>query len=88
MDMRPGGSVIRQELFSMCVLRGLGFGVSVPLGQRTQWVLPSRGTETAVWSGLCRIVLDLRGYLTTWCDRPKFAHPGNEDRKRIVRQVL
>ena len=29
-----------------------GLGVSVPLGVRTQWVLPSRVTETAVWSGL------------------------------------
>ena len=31
----------------------LGLGVSVPLGQRRQWVLPSRVTGTAVWSGLC-----------------------------------
>ena len=39
-------------------------GVSVPLGERTQWVLPSRVTETAVWSGVVDYIVILQDLTT------------------------
>ena len=66
----------------MFVVRVLGFGVSVPLGGTGQWVLPSRVTETAVWSGVdLYMYCHIRADLTTWCDRRELARSpvGNED---------
>ena len=93
MDVRPGGSVVRQGLYlSYCTVSRV---LRVSAGRVVVGSSCDRGAVgAAVPCDRDRRVerLDLYPYigeyLTTWCNRRELAHPDNEDRPGIVREVL
>ena len=91
MDIRPGGSVIRQRLLVLCVMWVMvgARGLSVPPETEAVggWVLPPR-VEWGRRVERLGLLNTVSGYLTTWCNRPELAHPDNENRPGVVRQVL
>ena len=90
MDIRPGGSVIRQRLLVLCVMWVMvgARGLSVQSGRPRQWVLPPR-VEWGRRVERLGLLITVSDYLTTWwCNRPELAHPDNENRPGVVRQVL
>ena len=88
MDIRPGGSVIRQRLLVLCVMWVMvGARACRFLRRPRQWVLPPR-VEWGRRVERLGLLITVREYLTTWCNRPELAHPDNENRPGVVRQVL